>query len=138
MFTSSTLLERLSRSKVGAPPTLAEDTRELTRSILRHLQHLLNSRTGHAPAQMDYGIPDPSEVAHNFPGAIREMQQAIKESIEKYEPRLSHVEVVHVEVEGEELTLRFQISAQLSTPKDKPHVCFETMVDSNGRIQIKS
>jgi type VI secretion system protein len=138
MFTSKSLLERLSKPKAGAKPTLSEDTGELVRSVLRHLQRLLNSRKGHAPAQPDYGIPDSSEVVHSLPGAIREMQKAIKQSIEMYEPRLCHVDVVHVEVEGEELTLRFQITAQLSTPKDRPHVCFETLFDSAGRIQVKS
>jgi type VI secretion system protein len=138
MFTSSTLLERLSRSNLGKRPTLSEDTGELVRSILRHLQKMLNSRTGHAPAQMGYGIPDPSEVAHNFPGAIREMQKAIKASIETYEPRLCHVDVVHVEVEDDQFNLRFQIVGQLSTPENRPHVCFETVVDSAGRIRVTS
>lgn len=138
MFTSKSLLERLSSPAAGARPSLSEDTGELVRSILRHLQRLLNSRKGHAPAQPDYGVPDSSEVAHNLPGAIREMQREIKQSIEMFEPRLCHVDVAHVEVEGDDLTLRFQITARLSTPKDRPHICFETFLDQAGRIQVKS
>jgi type VI secretion system protein len=137
MFAEKSLLERLAKPKGSAARTLSENTGELVRSVLRHLQKLLNSRREHAPAQMDYGIPDSTEVVHNFPESIAEMQRAIRESIEKYEPRLSAVNVVHVEGQDDQFTLRFQITAQLSTPKDRPHVCFDTLVDSAGRVQVR-
>ena len=136
MFTENTLLERLARSRESVKRTLSEDTGELVRSVVRQLQKLLNSRQGHAAAQMDYGVPESSEVVHNFPTAIREMQRGILTSIEKYEPRLCSVTVTHVEDEDDPFTLRFQIGAQLSTPKVKTHVCFDTSVDSAGRIPI--
>lgn len=138
MSSERTLLERLRKPKVLGSRTLAEDTTEVVRSVLRHLQRMLNSRQSHALAQMDYGIPDPSEVVHNFPDAIAIMQRAIRDSIEKYEPRLGSVDVLHVESEDDLFTLRFQITAQLKTTKDKPHVCFDTLMDSSGRIQVRS
>lgn len=138
MFTERTLLERLSRPKAASSRTLSEDSGELVRSVLRHLQRMLNSRQGHAPAQMDYGIPDPSEVVHNFPNAIGQVQRAIRACIEKYEPRLTAVNVMHVESEDDLFALRFQITAQLRTAKEMPYVCFDTLMDSTGRIQVRS
>lgn len=138
MFVERTLLERLARPKTRGVRTLSENTNELTKSVMRHLTNMLNSRIGHAPAQMDYGIPEPSEVAHAFPDALGQMQRAIRMCIEKYEPRLTGVNVMHVESEDDQFTLRFQITAQLSTSKDRAPVCFDTLVDSAGRIRVKS
>jgi type VI secretion system protein len=138
MFQERTLLERLSRPDRLPPRTLSENTQELTRSILKRLRLLLNSRQGLAPAQLDFGIPEPSEVAHSFPEAIGRMQRAIVTSIEKYEPRLTSVKAVHVESEEEQFTLRFQITAQLRTAKERTYVCFDTLLDASGRIQVKA
>ena len=138
MFSERTLLERLAKPRTLAVRTLSENTTELTRSVLRHLQRMLNARQGHAPAQMDYGIPDPSEVVHSTSNAIGDMQRAIKACIEKYEPRLRSVNVMHVESENDVLSLRFQITAQLSTSKERLPVCFDTLVDASGRIKIKN
>jgi type VI secretion system protein len=137
MFSERSLLERLARPRTLGVRTLSENTAELVRSILRHLQRMLNSRQGHAPAQMDYGITEPSEVVHNFPEAVGRMQRAIRACIEKYEPRLNSVTVTHVEDEDDLFTLRFQITAQLATSKEKAQVSFDTLMDSGGRIQIK-
>jgi type VI secretion system protein len=133
-----TLLERLRDASRGvASRTLREDTNELLLSILRHLQKMLNSRQGNAPAQMDYGIPDPSEVAHAVPDAIGEMQIAIKQCIEKYEPRLTNVNVIPIEDQDDVLVLRYHIRAQAVTSRERIPVSFDTMVDASGRIQVK-
>lgn len=137
MFQERTLLERLSRPDKLPARTLSENTHELTRSILKRLRLLLNSRQGLAPAQMDLGIPEPSEVAHSFPEAIGRMQRAMLASIEKYEPRLTAVKAMHVESEDDQFTLRFQITAQLATAKERTYVCFDTLLDASGRIQVK-
>lgn len=131
------LLERLAKPKTAASRTMSENTGEMVRSVVDHLRKMLNTKQGHAPAQMDYGIPDPSDVAHSLPDAIGTMQRSIRACIEKYEPRLTAVNVVHVESEHDVLTLRFQISAQLSTTKERVPVCFDTLVDASGRIKVK-
>lgn len=137
-FVERTLLERLARPRTKGARSMTENTNELTRSVLFNLQKMLNSRIGHAPAQMDYGIPEPSEVAHAFPDALGQMQRAIRTCIEKYEPRLTGVNVMHVESEDDQFSLRFQITGQLSTSKDRTPVVFDTMVDAAGRIRLKS
>ncbi len=138
MFAERTLLERLARPKTRGGRTMAENTNEGIKSILRHLTNMLNTRVSHAPAQMDYGIPEPSEVAHAFPDALGQMQRAIRTCIEKYEPRLTGVNVMHVESEEDQFALRFQITAQIATSKERMPVCFDTLVDSAGRIRVKA
>lgn len=117
---------------------MVEDTTGLVDSIVRHLRDMLNSRQGHAPAQLDFGIPDISDVAHDFPEAIGRMQRYIRICIEKYEPRLTSVNVIHVENDADPFTLRFQITACLATSKNRAHVCFDTLMDASGRIQVVS
>lgn len=138
MFSERTLLERLAKPRTRGVRSLSENVNDLSKSIMRHLINMLNSRLGHAPAQMDYGIPEPSEVAHAFPDALGQMQRAIRTCIEKYEPRMTGVNVMHVESEEDQFTLRFQITGQLATSKDRMPVCFDTLVDSAGRIRVKS
>ena len=83
MFTERTLLQRLARPKTQGVRTLTENVSALSRSILHTLGNMLNSRAGHAEAQMDYGITEPSEVAHAYPDSLGEMQRAIRTCLEK-------------------------------------------------------
>ena len=45
------------------------------RSIVNHLRVLLNTRVGDAVTVPDYGLADFSEIVHNFPEAIGQIQQ---------------------------------------------------------------
>jgi type VI secretion system protein len=137
-FEERTLLERLARGGKGQVRTLTEDTNAIVRSILRNLQKILNTRQGHAPAQLDFGIPAPSDITTNFPESIPMMQKIIRDSIEKYEPRLTGVNVVHVESEHDVLSLRFQITARLATAQSHAPVFFDTLVNSSGHIKLQS
>jgi type VI secretion system protein len=130
-------LERIRDARAGSPLTIGEDTELLARSILNHMQRLLNSRQGESLCVPDYGIPDVAEVVHAFPDSIGDMQKAIQTSIEKYEPRLGKVRVKRMESEGEVLELRFEILAQLVTAKKKAFLKFETIVDPDGKIRIR-
>jgi len=138
MFTERTLFERLRKPRTQGVRTVSENTSALAKSIMNTLQNMLNSRLDHAPAQMDYGIPEPSEVAYSYPDGLGRMQRSIRTCLEKYEPRLTSVNVMHVESEEDKFTLRFQITAQLATSKERIPVCFDTLVDSSGNIQVKT
>jgi len=132
-----TLLERLDRPQSPGGPSVNENTQELTRSILRNLQRILNTRTGHAPAQMDLGTPAPSEMAMLNRDGLTGVVRALKLCIEKYEPRLSGIEVTYVRGEDDVLTLRFQVTARVATSRSGASISFDTLVDSNGRIKLQ-
>ena len=135
MVDHRSLLERLSSPKASAP-SLSENPQELTRSILRNLQRILNTRLGHAPAQMDLGMPAPSEINQAAPDAVSLVQKNLRACIEKYEPRLSSVEITRVESDKDVLTLRFQITGRISAGRDARSFSFETLVDPRGHFKL--
>lgn len=130
-----TLLDRLSTRRT-AESAVSRTASDQVSSILHHLQRLLNSRQGHAAAQMSYGIPDPSEVLHGHGDAIGQMAKAIKASVEKYEPRLTDIQVRYVANADDVLTLRYQIVGQLANSKERVPVVFDTHVGHSGRIKV--
>lgn len=82
-----------------------------------------------------FGTATVSEMVHAFPDAIAEMANAIRMTIKDYEPRLTNVKIVHVP--AEDLTLRYEINAQLTTDSGKIPVQFETMLDPSQRMTIR-
>jgi type VI secretion system protein len=136
MYKERTLLERLAKPKTAAVRTLGQSSAELLRSVLRNLQNILNTRVGHAPAQMDLGMPAPSDIVHATPDAVSLVLKNLRECIEKYEPRLLSVEISHVESEVDVLTLRFQVTARIRDAKDGGALSFETVVDPRGQFRL--
>lgn len=132
-----TVLERLRRGDDAVPKTSVEDTDLLVRSIEGNLMRLLNAREGSAPAQLDYGMPAPSEIVHAFPRAIARVQRHVKNLLERYEPRLGEVQVIHVENPNDKLSLRFQIQARLITSPSSMWVSYDLKFDPSGRITLK-
>ena len=63
------------------------------RSIVSHLGYLFNTRRGSLPHLPDYGLPDVAEVYRDMPDSVEPLRSAIKEVIERYEPRLRRVRV---------------------------------------------
>lgn len=136
MSRERSILERLAKPRTKGQRTLAENTTEITRSVLRNLQHILNSRLGDSPAQPDLGMPSPSEITQASPDAINLVMRNLRACIEKYEPRLSSIDIAHIEAGDEVLTLRFQVTARLTVSKDGTTISFDTVVDPGGRIRL--
>lgn len=105
-------------------------------SIINHLQRLLNTRQGSTVIAEDYGIPDIT----NFPGSdfsetAREMEQVLKDVVQRFEPRLARVQASFSPQRDDLLTLRFKIEAVLARDKSTP-VAFETVVNAEGRVNV--
>lgn len=138
MSKERTLLERFNDPRPGEPLTTAQNTAVLVESVLQHLTKVLNTRRGHSLTQPeDYGMMELTELIHGFPESIKEVQQAIRTTVEKYEPRLHHVYVEYVEPDEDVLTLRFKITAQIVTERERAPVLFETVVGPSGQVQLK-
>ncbi len=113
------------------------DARLLLRSVLNNLQRILNTRQGNVPIQKDFGIPDFCDVVHTFPESILTMQQAIRKTINRYEPRLKNVRVKFVPQEDDIFTLHFEVIAQLDLGKDKNPVTIFTELSSDGTVKVR-
>ena len=107
---------------------------ELRESILRHLRTMCLTRQGTMVTCPDYGIACVSEMVHAFPDAIALMARSIRHTIQTYETRLTNVRVRHIP--AEDMTLRFEISAQLAGERNSPGVQFETSIDTSRNISV--
>lgn len=132
-----TLLERLADPRADRPLTVNENTELLAESVLKHLQRMLNTRQGHVLVQPEYGMPDVTEFVQTLPEMVNAVQKAIKNSIQKFEPRLRNPTITFVPAEFYQTELRFEITAELVTQKEEASVFFETEVSPSGEIRIK-
>ena len=131
-----TLLERLAEPSRLAPKTVRSDSAAQVVSIGRNLERIFNTRVGSAQAQMDLGLPPPNELIPHWPESSADLQQAIERCIEKYEPRLTHLRVVALPIDTENLQLRFRITAR-QIGFDDP-VRFETAMGQSGAVTCRS
>jgi len=134
MGRSLTLLERLADPEEERR-TVRENTQQLADSVMRHLQRLLNTRQGHVSTQPEYGMPDFTDCAESLPETLDRVRRAIKNSIEKYEPRLRRVRITHLPSE-DSLNLHFSITGQLVTEKGQVSAFFSTKVSPSGSAKV--
>lgn len=108
---------------------------DIRESVLEHLRIMCTTRQGTMSTCADFGVCDVSELLHAFPDAIADMARSIRHTILTYEPRLANVRVRHIP--AEDLTLRFEITAQLVGQTGKSPVAFETTVDAARRVNVR-
>jgi type VI secretion system protein len=80
------------------------------RSVISHLNHLFNTRRGSLAHLPDYGLPDVAEIYRDIPDSVEPMRLAIKEAVERYEPRLRRVRVEAGESDPHAMHLVFIVS----------------------------
>ncbi|HAJ78503.1 MAG TPA: type VI secretion system baseplate subunit TssE [Fibrobacteres bacterium] len=102
-------------------------------SIMDHLNRLFNTREGSLPHLKNYGLPDISEIYRKMPHGIEELQNAVKKTIEKYEPRLHKIKVIPQDTDPNEFRLVFILSGEL---RDGGLVRFQTTFSSQGKSSI--
>jgi type VI secretion system protein len=108
-------------------------------SIVDNLDRLFNTRRRTIEHMMDYGLPDISEIYRDIPESIPDLQAAIQETVEKYEPRLTNVRVRHQEKEQDrfDMKLTFILSGRLV---GREKIRFETTFQSeaNPNEEVKN
>jgi type VI secretion system protein len=119
----------------------AESQRELNNpdkiidSICNHLQMMMNTKQGGAMTVPDFGMTDFSEIARGSQTLMR-MQDEIRSSIEKYEPRLTNVEVSFYTVENQPFTLHFNIHARVVTGDRQSSTTFQSTIETSGAVKV--
>lgn len=122
--------------------------RDLKERIQRDLQYLLNTRwrCGPIPNDLDqlpyslvrYGIPDFAGASMGSMGSRDEFLYLIQTAITRFEPRLRHPKVIHVEskTSGDRI-LRFRIEALLVLEEDSEPVAFLSQMEpTSGSFQV--
>lgn len=141
MGREQSLLDRLATSAPGPrsaryEATTEEDAEALMESIQRNLARLLNSRHGMSEAAPDYGLPALTDMMAGSAEYLREVQEAIRVAIEKYEPRLRRVRVTHQDDLGDARTLVFRVDAVMVGRSGEHRVWYETAFAPGGRFQV--
>ena len=116
---------------------LGEDRRTVDeyQSISEHLQMLLNTREGLSVTNPDYGLPDLTDIVHMLPDGVHALQNAIRDVILKYEPRLSKVKVRFVPSD-DAFVLYFDITARRNDA-DKTPFRVRTALQPGNRFKVK-
>jgi type VI secretion system protein len=124
-------------SSRGLLSRLASGSRrtDVVSSVVDHLKDMLNTRTGESVTVPDFGVVDFADVCHNMPEAIGAIQQSIRATILKYEPRLKNVSVRFVPSE-DPLVLRFEVVARLADAR-RSVVRLRTNLEPGGHIQVE-
>ena len=128
-------LERV-RGKGGSLPD-GEPARNMADAVRHHLLLLLNTRRGTVGHLPDYGIPDLSEVYDGLPASLETLRQAIKATIEKYEPRLRKVTVKLQDADFPVSHATFLITGEVIEEEGSTaRVSFRTRIADSGRTDL--
>lgn len=138
-------LFRTGGSKEGRPArTWHESVAVLEQNVLRDVEALLNTRqvahpagTSHphlAESIYNYGLLDVTTLSADSGETAHRIRRHIRETIERFEPRLADVDVVDPgegEDEGRSATrmVRFRVEATLRTEPDPERVEFDTVLE---------
>ncbi len=82
-------------------------------SIQDHLRRLLNARQGVLRHLPDYGLPDVPALYDKLPYTKNDLALAVRETVQRFEPRLSDVEVRLVPVRKRHCVLGIEVTGQL-------------------------
>ena len=117
----------------GTPVEAVPQKNRIIYSIMDHLSRMFNTRKGCIPHLTNYGLPDISEIYRKMPDGIDELKEAIKQTIEIYEPRLKNVRVVQREENLKDSKLVFILSGEILKGSV---VRFQTTFVSTGQSTI--
>ena len=135
-LSENTLFERLREDRAARDPSMSLDRARLRRSIADNLYRIFSSREMHAPAQLDYGMPDPNTILHAEDGAAL-MRKRLKHCVERYEPRLKDVRVLHIDSAVLGHQIQFTLQATLASDPPEP-ITLDASIEANGRIRVTS
>ena len=144
------LLDRLIDSESSGTAILTGYSAEqMYRAVLRDLEDLLNTRQVRDPALLNdpeltnslltYGLPDYVSAESLSSSQRAEIGKAIRQVVERFEPRLKEVKVTLISQDEEESVrqrLRFRVAARLNV-NPSPDVTFETILEmASGHYQV--
>ena len=141
MAREQTLLERIAscerRLRDRLQPTTNENIDALMESVRFHLARLLNARHGMSEAMPDYGLPALTDLVVGSGTYIEAVEEAIRVTIDKYEPRLRRVRVTRIQDdEGMGRMLAFRVDAVLISQSGEHKVWYETEVTGAGDFDV--
>lgn len=127
--TGSRLFERLALPEREPPGEYRERLAATVESIKRHLVDLLNSHPGHSECAPALGLLDFNDATIGVLDLELNIQRAIRTCIERFEPRVSRVEVESLPNANDPLQLRFQVHATLALGHEKTQTTIDLLLN---------
>lgn len=110
----------------------------LMASVAAHLGKMLSTRAGSVQTLPDYGLPDLNDMRLSLHDSLTQARLAIQSFIDKYEPRLSEVQVISLPDGSDQLKLTFAIAAMLEMPRGGTRqVTFTASLDGSGNVSVR-
>lgn len=143
---TQSLLDRLSTNE-DWPTTRAASLRMYREALKRDMEWLLNTRrppldgierfTLASRSVIHYGLIDTSALSLSSSNDTRRLQEAIRNCIVAYEPRLLDVKVVLEQDAAQRRQLRFHIEAQIDLDPAPEEISFDTILDlTSGEYKV--
>ncbi|MGO1773212.1 MULTISPECIES: type VI secretion system baseplate subunit TssE [unclassified Halomonas] len=130
----SRLFERLATAHQPVLQREADDLIGVVESIKRHLVDLLNSHPGNSACAPELGLLDFNDATIGVLDLERNIQQAICQCIERYEPRVKRVDVESLPNHSDPLQLRFQVHATVALGRENTQATIDLLLN-NKRYQ---
>lgn len=131
------LLERIIGLQAEQGRTSLAQAEVLTRSIIEHLQRILNTRQGSVPIDAEFGVPDFTNLAGSFAtGETTQIIDSMTRMIARYEPRLKSPRIQVAEGAQEVLSLSFSLQGLVAIDDHDIPIHLATRVSSDGRVSL--
>lgn len=105
-------------------------------AIRDHLQIMLNSRLGGSESAPRFGTTNFSDFYQGYE-SIQAFKEQIRQSIERYEPRLSDVQVFFNHDEKDPFQMFFDIMANIVSEDGEVSASFRTAMTGSGEMKIQ-
>ncbi|HEY7394822.1 MAG TPA: type VI secretion system baseplate subunit TssE [Gemmatimonadaceae bacterium] len=128
------LTGRFESSGAGVRVADVPEGEQQLHSVLGNLRRLFNARRGSLAHVPEYGLPDLSDVSPSSPEKIEALRVAIREAVERFEPRLQKVRVTREGGRADSSHLVFLLSAQMGP---NARVRFQTTIRSSEPVEIR-
>lgn len=106
-------------------------------SVAAHLAKMLSTRAGSVQTLPDYGLPDLNDMRFSLHDSLTQAREAIEAFIERYEPRLSQVQVASLPRDGDLLRLAFSIEGWLEVEGCKRLITLTARLDGSGQVHVR-
>lgn len=129
-------LERLEADAKAVSYTQGPDPKDVLQSIKLNVSHILNTRVGGAQSSPDLGLIDFNDASLDSLELSMNVQRAIQMCLERFEPRLTCIEVSPQMEISHSLSLQFKITAQFNSEAIHNNVQFSLLLDQNKQYRV--
>lgn len=114
----------------------AESIEHVIASIKRNLSGLLNTRVGESQSCPELGLFDFNDASSgSFDLGVR-IKTGIKACIERFEPRLSHIDIRVLHDSACPFSLRFHIHGKINVKTAQEMIEIDLILDSNRTYRV--